>query len=103
MEKSSENKQIPKPYTFTMQRMVGFATEFGFIIALPVVVFGLGGRWVDGRTHHENFFTILGILLALTMSTVFLGRRINHIRLSLAKSTTPSVDAEASRPEKLNS
>lgn len=89
MEKSSENKEIPKPYAFTMQRMISFATEFGFIIALPVVAFGLGGRWLDGHTHHEHLYTLLGILLALITSTIFLGRRINQIRKELTKSSTP--------------
>lgn len=69
--------------------MIGFATEFGFVIALPVVVFGLGGRWLDGRTHHEHLYTLLGILLALITSTIFLGRRINQIRKELTKSSTP--------------
>lgn len=83
MEKTSENKPKNEAYAFTMQRMVGFATEFGFVIALPVVVFGLGGRWLDGRTHHEYLFTLVGILLALITSVTFLARRISIIRKDL--------------------
>ncbi len=96
MEKLGEHKQIPRPNAFTMQRMIGFATEFGFVIALPVAIFGLGGRWIDGRTHHDHLYTLLGILLALTTSTIFLARRINQIRLSLAKPVMPRFHVEAS-------
>lgn len=71
-----------------MQRMVGLAAEFGFVIALPLIAFGLGGKWLDSRYHTDKLFTLIGIALALVASTALLARRISAIRAELTKTGT---------------
>ncbi len=67
-----------------MQRMVSLASEFGFVIALPLVCFGLFGKWLDARYHTNKAFTLVGILLAIVASVAFLSKRIMTIRKELA-------------------
>lgn len=67
-----------------MQRMVSLASEFGFVIALPLICFGLLGKWLDARYHTHKAFTLVGILLALIASVVFLSKRIMVIRKELS-------------------
>ncbi len=62
---------------------VQLVVEFGFVIAIPLVVFGLAGKWLDAKTQHHNLFVLLGILLALILSVTILVKRINGIRKSL--------------------
>ena len=60
--------------------MLNLATELGFIIALPIVVLALGGKWLDHRMHNTTpWFTLLGIVLAITSTTVWLTQRIKAI------------------------
>lgn len=87
---NTPKKEINTPETaFTMQKMVGLAAEFGFVIALPLVLLGLGGKWLDSHYHTNKAFALVGILLALVLSSTVLGRRLNSIRLELNKKTRP--------------
>ena len=74
-----------KPSAFTLARTMQLAVEFGFVMAIPVVAFGLGGKWLDSHTHHYNFFVLFGILFALVCSVALLTKRINGIRKELKK------------------
>jgi hypothetical protein len=87
---NTPKKETKAPETaFTMQKMVGLAVEFGFVIALPLVLFGLGGKWLDSHYHTNKVFTLVGILVALVFSVTLLARRINSIRMELNKKTGP--------------
>jgi hypothetical protein len=54
------------------------ALEFGFIIALPLVVFSLLGKWLEAK-YHTNLFLLGGLILAIVSSTIWLYRRIKQI------------------------
>ncbi|MEJ0021161.1 MAG: AtpZ/AtpI family protein [Candidatus Doudnabacteria bacterium] len=71
----------PKPdNTPNKWALVSLATEMGFIIALPLLVFALGGKWLDARMHNSTpWFTLLGILLAITSTTIWLTRKIKDL------------------------
>lgn len=40
---------------------IGFGTSF----AVGMVIFALGGHWLDVKFGHESLFTLLGIFLGL--------------------------------------
>ena len=59
-------------------KILGFASEFGFIIALPLVAFIFLGKYLDTRANTK-YFTLIGVLLALTLSVTWLYKRIKVI------------------------
>ncbi len=61
----------------------GLATEFGFIIAVPLIVLLWLGKWLDQRYHYHNLFLLIGLFLALATSTIYIGKKINEIRKRL--------------------
>jgi hypothetical protein len=60
-------------------RLASLAMEMGFIIALPLILFGLGGKWLDHRLHLQTpWFTLLGIVLAIASTTVWLTQKLKE-------------------------
>ena len=51
---------------------VGF--ELAYIIALPVIGFSLAGKWLDGRFGTMPLFTMIGIVLAIVSTTIWIYR-----------------------------
>jgi hypothetical protein len=58
------------------------ATEFAFMIALPIISLVYLGKWLDTR-HNTKVFIFIGFFLALAISTTMIGIRINRIRKGL--------------------
>lgn len=55
-------KQKPQP---SVPELLGAMSGMGFTIAIPIVVFAYGGHLLDGLTHTEPLFLLLGLLLGL--------------------------------------
>lgn len=53
--------------------------RFGFIIAIPLLAFILLGMWLDEQLGSTPLCIILGVLLALALSTYLLYREIIRI------------------------
>lgn len=74
----SETNKEPRK-TLEKWELVGFAWELGYIIALPIVVFGLVGKQIDRHFHHEMpWVTLVGILLAIIATTIWLTKRLKR-------------------------
>ncbi|MCL5666693.1 MAG: AtpZ/AtpI family protein [Patescibacteria group bacterium] len=58
------------------------ATEFAFLIAVPLIGFLYLGKWLGAR-YHTKLFIVLGFLLALAVSSISIGKRIQDIRKKL--------------------
>lgn len=56
-------------------RLVG---QLGFEIALPLVGFALGGRWIDQRFNTSPTFLLIGMLLAVVVSTLLVALKIKQ-------------------------
>lgn len=72
------DQQPKKPnnqYLSKSVQVLGVAVEMGFIIALPIVLLGFGGKWLDGRMH-THFFVYLAIVLAIALSTTWIFKRV---------------------------
>jgi F0F1-type ATP synthase assembly protein I len=63
----------------TFRTAAGFALELGYAIAVPLVVFGAAGRYLDGRFGSAPMLFLAGILLALAASVVWLARKIRRM------------------------
>jgi len=55
------------------------AWNLGFIIAIPVVVFGFGGAYLDKHFGTTPIFVITGFALAIVLSGVGVYRKVNEI------------------------
>jgi 4-amino-4-deoxy-L-arabinose transferase-like glycosyltransferase len=62
----------------TFMKALGISTEFGFVIVLPLLVFTFVGRWLDNR-YDKNYFVLLGIVLALLTSSIWLFKVIGDL------------------------
>lgn len=60
----------------TLWQVLDLAWSLGYMIVLPLIVFGLGGRWLDTRTGSFPLFFILGLVLAISSTSVWLFARI---------------------------
>jgi F0F1-type ATP synthase assembly protein I len=49
---------------------IGIVWELTYIIAIPVIVFGVAGAYLDKYLHTSPLFLVLGCLLALGSSVV---------------------------------
>jgi hypothetical protein len=57
--------------------LISLSFELGYIIALPLIIFGLIGKWLDGRAGNSfPVFTLLGVGLAIVSTTVWLFKRL---------------------------
>lgn len=69
---------IPTPRS-TLAEALGIAWNFGFTVAVPLVLFALAGRFLDRRLHTHPWFFLAGALLAILTSTVLLVRKFKQL------------------------
>lgn len=59
--------------------MASIVGEIGFLIAIPLVIFALGGRAVDAALGSSPLFFLIGIFLAITFSTYIVYRKTSEL------------------------
>lgn len=69
-------QQSDSKYWIFGLRIVG---EFGGLIAIPVILFVLLGRWLDGRWGTKPWMTIVGFVVAAIVSGVMVWRRTKEV------------------------
>ena len=75
---TGDSEQKPKPQNLKKMELVRLAFELGFIIALPIVAFGSAGKWLDQQSGTYPLLTLIGILIAITLSSVWLYRKFKN-------------------------
>lgn len=75
-EPEDDQKQQQKRFTFA--KALNISIEFAFIIIVPLLVFIYAGKFLDAH-YKTNFFVIIGILLALTSSSIWFYRVIKKL------------------------
>ncbi|HTL39479.1 MAG TPA: AtpZ/AtpI family protein [Methylomirabilota bacterium] len=64
-------KRVDKP------ALISLSFELGYIIAIPLVIFALSGKWVDNHFHHSfPWVTLIGIGIAIFTTTIWLIQRL---------------------------
>ncbi|OGL68588.1 hypothetical protein A3B21_00810 [Candidatus Uhrbacteria bacterium RIFCSPLOWO2_01_FULL_47_24] len=51
---------------------LSLAWELGYTIAVPIVVFALGGRWLDRRFDTSPWLLLTGIFISIPISTAII-------------------------------
>ena len=71
--------QNPKPPNaskkFDKSAMVSIAFQLGFIIAIPILVFGFFGKWLDQKANTDPLLTLIGILTAIIFTSIWIYRK----------------------------
>ena len=67
--------QQPPKKDLTPFAALGLVWDIGIEIAVPTVMFGLAGRWLDRRYATSPLFLILGLFLSLAIVTILIVRK----------------------------
>lgn len=68
-----------RPITADLLLAVRLAWSLGYIIALPAVLFGFGGAYLDKYFRTSPSFLLIGLALALGISAFGVYRRLKEI------------------------
>lgn len=67
--------------------ILGIAWEMGYLIALPLVGLALLGRFIDGVFGTAPLALLLGILLAIILSTIIVTRKVSELLKNIDSDT----------------
>ncbi len=74
-----QNPSKPASANDSLWSALSLAWELGYLIAIPAVLFGMGGAYLDKHLHMSPLFMIAGFLLAFTTSSVFVYRKVRSL------------------------
>lgn len=60
-------------------RGLALGAQIGLSMALPLVVFGLGGRWLDRRLGTFPWFFLGGLVLAAVSGVILAVRSVQRV------------------------
>jgi F0F1-type ATP synthase assembly protein I len=58
---------------------LGLAWELGYMIAIPLILFALAGRFIDKKLGTSPFLLLLGILLSIGVTSWMVYRKTKEI------------------------
>ena len=58
---------------------LNLAWELGYTIALPIVILGFGGAWLDKKWGTSPALLLIGIALSLLISGIAVYRKVKSI------------------------
>lgn len=80
LEKRPKNEQEIKAQKAAVWSQLGeIGLDFALYLAIPLFVFIYGGKWLDVRYHHK-FFVIIGIFVALGLSSYLIYKKIKNVK-----------------------
>lgn len=80
METTTTPSKATRPSILSSLAMsVKLAWNLGYLIALPVVIFGFGGAYLDKALETSPLFVLLGFASAATLSFFGVKRRVKEI------------------------
>lgn len=60
-------------------KIVSLAWELGYIIAVPLAVFAVFGRFLDKKYETSPIFLLCGIILSITVSGILVFKKTKKI------------------------
>lgn len=71
----ADEKGGQKPKGINKYELISLAFQLGFIIAIPVALFGFLGKWLDTRLNTEPLLTLIGIFTAIAFTSIWIYRK----------------------------
>jgi uncharacterized membrane protein len=78
-EKKPTQTESQKKKSVVYYMLFELGIEFAVILALPLLAFIYAGKWADAR-YGTKYFVIIGILLALTLSSYMIYKKIKELK-----------------------
>lgn len=78
-EKKDAARDTARKHDGGLWNALGLAWELGYLIAIPIVVFGLIGRFADRRLHTYPWIFLAGIVVALAITAFAVYRKTRAI------------------------
>ena len=63
----------------TNGQLLSFAWDLGYMIAVPIVVFAIGGAWLDKRFDSSPFLLLSGIFLAILTTSLWIRSKLTDL------------------------
>ena len=76
-----------------------FAWELGYLIAIPLVIFALGGAFVDRWLGTKPWFLITGVMLSIIIYTLGVFLKAVKVMAEQARSTPPKKEEKKDTKE----
>lgn len=68
---------------------LGLAWELGYIIAIPIVILGLGGRFLDKHFHTSPWLFLAGVIISIVLTSFGLVWKFKKLLRDVEQSTPP--------------
>lgn len=76
-EQSELGNEPKKPVDngLSLAQAFGLAWQFGYTMAIPLVLFALGGRLLDKHFNTSPLFLLIGIIISIAVSSILIGMK----------------------------
>jgi len=78
IEKEKE-QEIKAKKAAVWSQLIEIGLDFALYLAIPLLAFIYAGQWLDAKYHHK-FFVVIGLFLALGLSTYLIYKKIKNIK-----------------------
>jgi len=77
VEEQKKDEKVPQKggVPTTRAELIAFAFDVGLAIAVPLVIFALGGRFIDREYGTTPLFLIIGLLLSLVSTGIIIWKK----------------------------
>jgi len=55
---------------------LGFVWELGYSIVIPLVLFALGGRWLDKKLGTSPWLLLIGLAIAIALTSIVVYHKV---------------------------
>lgn len=88
------------PQSSAVWQALSYAWQFGYTVAVPLVVFAVGGRYLDRVLGTKPWLFLAGLLIAIVLSMVGLIRKAISIFRSAGASTRQTTSEQDTAQKK---
>jgi len=81
VDKSDSTLEQKKKEASAMGQALSLAWELGYLIAGPLVILALTGRYLDQRFESSPIFLLIGIVLSVVVTSIGVYWKISRIKL----------------------
>ncbi len=74
---------------------LNLAWELGYVIALPLVILALLGRWLDRRWGSSPLMILVGVVTAFIITSIWLSTKIKEVTNELKNEGTEEHNKES--------
>lgn len=79
-----------KPNTSSFWKALGIAWELGYVIAIPIVLFGIGGRYLDKQYGTSPWLFLTGFIISITLTSFGLVWKFKKLMQGIERENPPT-------------